>query len=56
MSLVLIIYSDCDTFYSPFFNDMMVADEAQRPVPCQGSTADIEQLTLILIKHSTNKM
>ena len=56
MSLVFIIYSDCDAFYSPFiFNDMTVADEAQRPVPCQGSTADIEQLTLILIKHTINK-
>ena len=47
-------------FIVPFFNDMTVADEAQRPVPCWGSTADIEQLTLILIlvliKHTTNKM
>ena len=35
---------------------MTVADEAQRPVPCRGSTAIIEQITFILIKLSTNKM
>ena len=46
MSLVFIIYNDCDAFYNTFFNDMTVADEAQRPVPCRDSTAVIEQLTV----------
>ena len=43
MSLLFIIYNDCDAFLIPFFNDMMVADEAQRPVPCRGSTTVIDR-------------
>ena len=42
MSLVFLIYNDCDAFFSTFFNDMTVADEAQRPVPCWGSTSAID--------------
>ena len=41
-------------FFGTFFNDMTVADEAQRPVPWRGSTAVIEQITFILIKVYTN--
>ena len=43
MSLLFIIYNDCDAFLVPFFNDMTVADEAQRPVPCRDSTTVIDR-------------
>ena len=57
MSLVFVIYNDCDAFFfSNFFYDITVADEAQRPVPWRGSTAVIEQITFILIKISANEL
>ena len=30
-------------FSIPFFNDMTIADEAQRPVPCWGSTTVVDR-------------
>ena len=47
MSLVFIIYNNCDALIVSFY-DMSVADEAQGPVPCGGSTA------IHLILNSSN--